>query len=401
MNPKKATHVWQLSFEGAWTTSVVFLGNSRRVAAGNREGQILVWDLPEMAATVKATAESGKDSPPDHAPVKRLDGHTNAITHLAATADGKTLISASLDRTVRLWNPDAAATGNAEVVLDQSQREQKARRLPKDEKAKVLEAPGVRVETVASVHTFEGHKEWIKALSLSADGSRFISGDDACVSIVWDVAARKEITRWTGYNRVWVSSAALSPDGKTAFTAEYAGSRSSYDRPAAQARLWNADNGSLKLDLLKVWLPKIKDKDRGDSYGYARAWGALMGRGLVCAAFSSDGKMLAVGQGGETGTGKVHLIDVESGKIIRTVSGHRSGACDVKFSADGKYVLSSGRDTAVRICNVADGKEVATLGKGRGGQFKDWLHAIDISPDQQWVAGADIAGLVHLWRFDG
>ena len=52
----------------------------------------------------------------------------------------------------------------------------------------------------------------------------------------------------------------------------------------------------------------------------------------------------------------------------------------------------------VRICQVSDGKEIATLGKERGGQFKDWLHAIDISHDQKWVAAADIAGYVQLWQ---
>jgi hypothetical protein len=224
-----------------------------------------------------------------------------------------------------------------------------------------------------------------------------ISGDDKCLSIVWDLKSRQPISSWRGYDRVWVRSAAMSPDGKTAFTCEFAGRRSNFDAPAAQARLWNADDGSLQLDLLKVWTPDIKEKDRQDTYGYWRKWGKLLKRGLVCAQFSPDGDLLAVGQGGETDTGKIHLVDVDSGKILRTVSGHRHGACDVKFSADGKYVLSSGRDTTVRICQVSDGKEVAALGKPRGGQFKDWTHAIAISPDQRTVAAADIAGIVHVW----
>ncbi len=249
-------------------------------------------------------------------------------------------------------------------------------------------------------------ESWVRA---SADGKRLISGDDQCLSIVWDLTPLaspgkgrtggiEQISSWHGDDRVWVRSAALSPDGKTAFTCEFAGRRSSFDAPAAQARLWNADDGSLKIDLLKTWTPEVKDKDRTDSYGYMQVWSKLLKRGLVCAEFSPDGTLLAVGQGGETDTGKIHLVDVENGKILRTVSGHRYGACDVKFSADGKFVLSSGRDTTVRICQVSDGKEVAALSKSRGGQFKDWMHAIAISPDQTAVAAADIAGIVHVWQ---
>ena len=402
MEINEPTHVWQLSFDGDWPTSVAFLGNGRKIAAGNRQGQIYVWNLPETPPAEDADGEGKEktksETPPDFAPIRRLDGHTNGVTGLIATADGKTLISASLDRTVRLWDVEAKPTSTEEVVLDTKRREIAARRKSKEEKEKIIGAPGVQVEVVKSSHRLEGHGEWVKALGLSADGHRLISGDDACWTVVWDLATRKEICRWHGYDRVWVSSAALSPDGKSAITAAFAGRRSSFDRPAAQAKLWNADDGTMKLDLLKVWTPKVKDKDRIDSYGYAQTWGKLMKRGLVCAAFSPDGKLLAVGQGGETDTGKVHLIDTKTGEIVRTVSGHRYGACDVKFSADGKYILSSGRDTTVRICQVDDGKEVAALGKARGGQFKDWMHGIAISPDQKWVAAADIAGIVHLWQ---
>jgi len=70
----------------------------------------------------------------------------------------------------------------------------------------------------------------------------------------------------------------------------------------------------------------------------------------------------------------------------------------VVFSADGKYVISVGRDTCARICQVSDGKEVAVLGSPRGGQFKDWFSAVALSADQKLLAVADIAGLVQVWQ---
>lgn len=404
MKPAKPKEIWALSFEPAWTTSVAFLGNHQQLAAGDREGRILIWELPTDPPKPSDDEEEDKDAkegPVDFAPVKVLQGHTNAITHLIALPDGKSLLSASYDGTVRLWDLTAKPTGKTELVLDMSKRESKARRLRSEEKQAVLEAPGVELEVIEAHDLLSGHQNWVKALGISADGRRAISGDDDCLTIVWDLAARKEIARWHGYNRVWVTAAALSPNGKLAFTTEYASSRGSFDRPAAQVRLWEAETGDLKLDVLKVWTPKVKDESRVDSYGYAQAWGKLMGRGLICAAFSPDGKLIVAGQGGETGEGKFQLIDVATGKIIRTFGGHKGGACDCKFSADGNYVVTGGRDTEAHVYQVSDGKSVATLGTARGGQFKDWIHAVSISPDQQWVAGADIAGLVHLWKFEG
>ena len=395
-------HVWQLLFEGEWPTAVSFLENSRHIAAANRDGQIFIWQLPEKPPepTGEESKNSEEKSPPDFAPVLKLDGHTNGITRLIATDVGKTLISASLDHTIRLWDLNASTIGSAGVVLDAQTRERKARGKSKEEQEKILNAPGITVSTLSASHVLEGHNDWIQALGISADGKRLISGDDRCLTIVWDLESREKISSWTGYERVWVTSAALSPDGQRAFTAEHARSRSDFDRPAAQARLWNANDGELLLDLLKVWTPEVKDEARIDSYGYAQAWGKLMKQGLVCAAFSPDGKLLAVGQGGETDKGQVHLVNVENGEIVRTISGHQYGVCDLQFSGDGNYLLSCGRDTQVRICQVSDGKEIAVLGTSRGGQFKDWLNGLSISPDQNYIAAADIAGMIQVWQLN-
>jgi WD40 repeat protein len=41
--------------------------------------------------------------------IRSLDGHTNTITKVATTPDGHRVISASYDRTVRLWNIETLA----------------------------------------------------------------------------------------------------------------------------------------------------------------------------------------------------------------------------------------------------------------------------------------------------
>ena len=381
LNPKATLHC-ELLFEGSWTTSVAFLGSGGRLAAGNREGGLLIWDLPEQPS---------KESVP---PTRKLEGHTNTINRLVATDDGKTLISVSHDRSVRLWDPNVESTGSAEVIVDGEQRAREAKRNPK---SGALTKPGVKVAVQPAQHVITSHRGWVRGLGLSRDQKRLITGDDTGLVCVWDLPSRKEIAKWTGHPGDWVTSVCLSSDGQTAFVGEFCHPHGSFDRPPAQARLFDASTGKEKLDFLMVMFPNIKARD--NSYGYASTWGKFVAMGFVVSEFSPDGKVLALGQGGErNGICKVHLMDAATGKLLRTISGHQDGVCDLTFSADGKYLLSAGRDTTVRICQTTDGKEVAQLGKGRGGQSKDWLHAVALSPDQQWVAGADISGRVFVWK---
>ena len=86
------------------------------LAAGNNLGEILVWDLPEKPEKLpeKPEKSAGKKDPADRPgaavpPARRLDGHTNVISKLLATSDGRWLISASYDHTIRYWDLQASA----------------------------------------------------------------------------------------------------------------------------------------------------------------------------------------------------------------------------------------------------------------------------------------------------
>src|SRR5581483_4641503 len=110
-----ATLTWTMQWDADWVTAVSFLGDNR-VAAGNNHGQVLVWDPPE---------KPGGDPPP---PARRLDGHTNVISRLLPTPDGKTLLSSSYDHTIRCWDAQVSAGTSAKVALNARTRDDLMRR---------------------------------------------------------------------------------------------------------------------------------------------------------------------------------------------------------------------------------------------------------------------------------
>ena len=381
MNFDQAKLLWSLPWDADWVSAVSFIG-PRRVAAGNHLGEILVWDLPENPEPAPApppeknkSGSGEKSERPLHAappPARQLLGHSNVVNRLVCAED-RWLISASHDHTVRYWDLQAAPGASAKLTLNARTIEDALRSKSSGRKPPApLEA---EVHTQPSVRTLEG-KEWIVGLGLNQDRSTLITGDDAGQITLYDRAAGTELKRWQV--KGWAYAVALSPDRRQAFVSERYPLVFDSGRHTG-AKLWDAAAGTVQHDLSK----EFKNMQ------------------LAAAAYSADGSVLAVGRGGEAdGTsGKVFLVDPASGKIQREFNpGHLNGLTDLCFHPDGKHLLSAGRDTVVRIWSLADGKLVKELGKPRGGQFKDWIHALSLTADGTRLAAADMAGHVHIWQ---
>jgi WD40 repeat protein len=352
-----ATLAWTLPWEADWVTAVTFADN--RLIAGNKLGQIVVWKLLD------------KPGGPAPAPALVLEGHTNTVTALAATPDGRWLFSASYDHTVRVWDLQAPPTKKtAAVTLKAPKKKGKGEAGGEVVKLPVLEDAGV----------LDAHKEWVRSLSLSGDGKTLLTGDDTGLAILWEVPAGKEYRRLQG--KGWLQAVALSPDAALAVTCA---SAPRYAQFPNSVRLWDAVKGVETMDLSKQF--------------QRTGGGGVMALGT--AVFSPDGKTLALGQAGEVegGKGKIFLLNAADGKKLHEMVGHQEGVTALAFHPDGKHLATAGRDTVVRLWSVADGKPAQELGKGRGGQFRDWIHAVSISRDGRWLAAADMAGMIHVWAF--
>lgn len=357
----KAALSWTLTWDADWVSAVTFVGKSRHIVAGNNLGQMLAWELPN----------DPKAAPP--APLFRLDGHTNVISRLCSAPVGNAVYSASYDHQIHAWDLTATPQGAEEIVLNARTIEDTTRR--KSNGAKVPPPINAKVQRLKPQQAFAGHQEWVTTMALTADGKTLISGDDQGVVHLWDTATRQSMQKFSV--KGWVQAVALSPDRSELCISERYPLVFDSGRHAG-VKLWNVKTGEMKRDVSADF----------------------KGQFIGSAAYHPDGSILAIGRAGELdGTnGTITLLEPNTGKKIRTFTpGHLNGLTDLAFHPDGKHLLSCGRDTMIRVWEIASGKLVAEWGKGRGGQFKDWLHALSISADGLTVVAADMAGSVQVW----
>src|ERR1043165_7448819 len=205
----EAKLAWTLPWDADWVTAVSFIGNNK-VAAGNKLGGILVWNLP---------ASLGEKAPP---PARQLAGHTNEVTRLLTTPDQKTLISASLDHTIKYWDALSEIGEPGMVVLNA-----RARYDAQERKKKVPVAVEAKVRVQKAERELTAHTDWVLGLSMTPDGKTLLSGADRTVGpkkekegevIVWDLPAGKEVRRLK--LKGWPWGLAISPDGQSALIAE-------------------------------------------------------------------------------------------------------------------------------------------------------------------------------------
>ena len=377
VNFEKATLLWSFTWDADWVSAVSFIGD-KYIAAGNNLGEILLWELPKKPEPlIEITSEKSKPADKSERPlylspkpVRQMVGHSNIINRLLC-AENRWLISASNDHTVKYWDIEAKPSGMAKHVLNARTIEDINRN--KNSGRKPPTPLETEVQTQAATKTIEG-REWIIGASLSQDETTLITGDDAGQVAVYDRKTGAEKKRWQV--KGWAFAVAISPDLKQSLVSERYPLVFDSGRHTA-VKLWDVATSTVQHDLSK----EFKDMQ------------------IASAAYSRDGKILALGRGGE-GEGKIFLIDPSTGKKIRELSPiHQYGVTDLCFHPDGKHLASTGRDTVVRIWNIEDGKMIKELGKPRGGQFKDWFHALSFSPDGTRIAVADMAGYIHLWEF--
>ena len=143
-------------------------------------------------------------------------GHALCVEAVAITTDGRYILSASADSTLRVWDLDSLAM----VVHSGRTNGDFAGSTIPDGQPKI---PSVKTgmptrqdpATELGLGEFAGHTQTVKSMVATLDGQRVLSGSYDRILRVWDCEKGAELTRLFGHHG-GVVAVEVAPDGSTA-----------------------------------------------------------------------------------------------------------------------------------------------------------------------------------------
>jgi WD40 repeat protein len=348
--------------------------------------------------------------------VHSLLGHTGWITHVTFSPDGKRLASASLDQTVRVWNP---ATGKEENTFFEDGPVRSVAFSPDGLRlASGGESRAVRIwaaRRAEPARAIKGRSR-INGVAFSPEGRRLAGASSDGVT-VWDVLTAKKLLELGPVGQC--SRAVFSPDGSCLGVGNNGEVwDSTTGRVIRNVGVRPTHRGILGVD----FSPDGRRIACAAGAAGAGVWDETTGRQLpasgqlgaspwsTCVAFSPDGRRLVAGSGntsrGEL-PGALNVYDPNTGRELLALEGFRESVWSVAFSRDGRwlaaaigdYIRSGSRGGEVRVWEAATGQEVYTL---RG--HTACVFSVAFSPDSNRLASAATSyggrqafGEVKIW----
>ncbi len=374
----------------------VALGQDGKLATGDEDGKILLWQVA------------------DGTQLRACEGHSGCIKSVAFNPQGKTLASASEDQTIRLWDAD---TGECLEIWQQHTDRVNCICFSPDGR---LLASGSDDQTVKlwdtssgqCIHTFQGHTEGVHAVTFSLDSRTLASGSDDQTIRLWDISTGQCLRTFYGNtNWIWAIAFAERSDRLAKSSEEdsldsHCIASSSDDK---SVKLWDITTGQcfrlLKGHKDSVWAvafsPDRQLLASSSDDQTVKLWQLSTGTCIKTLqgfdspvsslTFSPDSQILA----SSCAERMVQLWDVKAGQALRTLRGYRHQVRSFALCPNGQTLATGSDARTVKLWDVNTGRVLRTL---QGHQ--DWVSSVAFSPSSQILASGSDDEMVKLWSID-
>ncbi len=251
------------------------------------------------------------------------------------------------------------------------------------------------VETLAHVHTFEGHTDEVTSVAFSSADQTLASGSWDKTVRLWSIAEKKPLHTFKGHTSS-VTSVVFSSDGQT--LASGSGDKTMRLWSAAEQEPLHALEGHTDWVTSVAFSPDGQTLASGSEDKTIRLWSVAEKKTwhrfeghtdkVASVAFSSDGQTLASGSGDST----VRLWSFAEKKPLHRFDGHIDRVTSIAFSGDGQTLASGNSDDTVRLWLVDEKKPLHRL-EGH----TDYVYSVAFSSDRQTLASGSKDKTVRLW----
>ncbi|MBT5708030.1 MAG: hypothetical protein HOI66_17085, partial [Verrucomicrobia bacterium] len=345
----------------------------------------------ETNAALLLTQQKVRDEVTAHAPVLKhrlLMQHDQAVVSVQFSKDGSKLLTASQDKTARIWD---SFTGEQLQIFqghdgvlswaEFSPDGAKILTVSSDNTAyqpflnpigQPVYADGgprygdqsVRVWSIKDGSTqaiLKGHTNQLTSAHFSPDGKHIVSSSHDRTAKIWDLKTQKIIHTLNGHEAS-VLSTIFSPDGRSVITTS-AGSDNQFMIQENQTTEWTMS--VISRSRHEKWIARIWDVATGEEKtrlkNRSRQGGLLSfesGKSRAEVAFSSDGRLLVSASADPKNT---CIWNARSGRLKHELQGHRHDVLSAVFSPDGQMVVTASADHTARLWDVLSGNELAVL----------------------------------------
>lgn len=255
--------------------------------------------------------------------LKTFCGHKDAVYRAIYNCDGKKILSVAKDDSIREWDVNS---GKCLKSFEEHMHRYFAVYSPEGNKiisaARYITFAELDSSTGHCLKTFVGHFDFVNSAIYRYDGKKIISASCDKTIKEWDVASGENVRTFKGHVHA-VNNVVYSPDRHKILSASRDGT----------IKEWNISTGKC----LRTF------------HGHEKS--------VNSAVYNSDGTKLLSASADQT----IKEWDTNTGQCQRTFRGHNSMVNSAIYSNDGKKILSASLDRSFKEWDVATGQCLKTF----------------------------------------